>query len=545
MRACLILGLLALTAAQRAPAVTAASFPNDERAIVHALNRLAFGARPGDVDRIRKLGLSAWIEQQLRPERIDNPSMNSRLERLTTLSRPPEELAQDFMAARQARRQRQLQAGREETSETMRPEGQRPLAPNAAGQGDRRALVEMAEAKILRAVYSDRQLEEVLVDFWFNHFNVFARKGQTEIYVAEYEREAIRPHILGSFRELLGATANSPAMLIYLDNWLSADPAAASRLANTGRPGGANRRRAIRPGGQRAGRQPSANTAPARMPRGLNENYARELLELHTLGVDGGYTQQDVVEVARAFTGWTIGRPADPGFRFVGAMHDSGAKKVLGHSIAAGGGIEDGEKVLDILASHPATARHISFKLAQRFVSDAPPPALVDRAAATFTRTKGDLREVVRTIVTSPEFFAPAAHRSKVKTPFEFVASALRATGADVRQATGAVRALAGLGMPVYLCQPPTGYDDTADTWVSSGALVNRMNFALALSGGQLRGVSVSDPPSGGIEAARQHIVRDALSGDVSTTTLETIAKAATVEQVLALVIGSPEFQRQ
>jgi len=281
------------------------------------------------------------------------------------------------------------------------------------------------------------------------------------------------------------------------------------------------------------------------MPRGLNENYARELLELHTLGVDGGYTQQDVVEVARAFTGWTIGRPADPGFRFVGAMHDSGAKKVLGHSIAAGGGIEDGEKVLDILASHPATARHISFKLAQRFVSDAPPPALVDRAAATFTRTKGDLREVVRTIVTSPEFFAPAAHRSKVKTPFEFVASALRATGADVRQATGAVRALAGLGMPVYLCQPPTGYDDTADTWVSSGALVNRMNFALALSGGQLRGVSVSDPPSGGIEAARQHIVRDALSGDVSTTTLETIAKAATVEQVLALVIGSPEFQRQ
>jgi uncharacterized protein (DUF1800 family) len=334
-------------------------------------------------------------------------------------------------------------------------------------------------------------------------------------------------------------------MLVYLDNWLSADPAAASRIENARRPNGANRRRPMRPGGQRAGGQPSATVPPARMPRGLNENYARELLELHTLGVDGGYTQQDVIEVARAFTGWTIGRPADPGFRFVAAMHDRGEKKILGHSLAAGGGIEDGDKVLDILAAHPATARHISFKLVQRFVSDTPPAGLVDRTADTFTRTKGDLREVVRTIVTSPEFFAPAAHRAKVKTPFEFVVSALRATGADVHQATGAVRALAGLGMPAYLCQPPTGYDDTADTWVSSGALVNRMNFALALSGGQLRGVSVSDPSNGGLETARQRILRDALADNVSPTTLETLAKAATVEQVVALVIGSPEFQRQ
>jgi uncharacterized protein (DUF1800 family) len=281
------------------------------------------------------------------------------------------------------------------------------------------------------------------------------------------------------------------------------------------------------------------------MPRGLNENYARELLELHTLGVDGGYTQQDVVEVARAFTGWTIGRPADPGFRFVAAMHDRSAKKVLGHGIAAGGGIEDGETVLDIIASHPATARHISFKLAQRFVSDVPPDALVDRASDTFTRTKGNLREVVRTIVTSPEFFAQAAYRAKVKTPFEFVVSALRATAADVRQATATARALAGLGMPLYLCQPPTGYDETADTWVSSGALVNRMNFALAVAGGQMRGISVSDFSSDGVGGTRQRIVRDALAGDVSTSTLETIAKAATVEQAVALVIGSPEFQRQ
>ena len=570
---CLLVGLLGLVVSQRPTAVTAAAnVPNDERAVVHALNRLAFGPRPGDGDRVRKLGLATWIDQQLRPDQINDTAMDSRLARLTTLSRESEELAQDFIAARQERRRRQRATGREGAAEgtttpgqatqrpgdTMEPKGepmvepmgtsgQRPALMSEAAQRERRAFAEMAEAKILRAVYSDRQLEEVLVDFWFNHFNVFARKGQTEIYVGEYEREAIRPHVLGSFRELLGATAKSPAMLVYLDNWMSADPNAASRLANSRRPNaGANRRGQARLGGQRPGAQQSPDpNAPNRMPRGLNENYARELLELHTLGVDGGYTQQDVVEVARAFTGWTIGRPADPGFRFVEAMHDRGAKKVLGHNLAAGSGIEDGEKVLDIIASHQATARHISFKLAQRFVSDAPPDDLVDRAAETFTRTRGNLREVVRTIVTSPEFFAPAAYRAKVKTPFEFVVSALRATDADVRQATATVRTLAGLGMPLYLCQPPTGYDETADSWVSSGALVNRMNFALAIAGGQMRGISVSDLSNDGVDSVRQRIVRSALAGDVSTSTLETIAKAATAEQAVALVIGSPEFQRQ
>ena len=549
--------MVAMAALERPAALTAAAnIPNDERAIVHALNRLGFGGRPGDVDRLRQMGLGAWIDQQLRPERIDTSALDSRLARLSTLSREPEDLAQDFIAVRQERRQRQLQAGRapgppmDPAADAMdgRPvTGQRPPLMSDAAQSTRRVFAELAEAKILRAVYSDRQLEEVLVDFWFNHFNVFARKGQTEIYIGEYEREAIRPHIFGSFRELLGATAKSPAMLVYLDNWMSADPNAASRMGNLRRPNaGANRRGQARLGGQRpnAPQMPNPNNAN-RMPRGLNENYARELLELHTLGVDGGYTQEDVVEVARAFTGWTVGRPVDPGFRFAAPMHDRGAKKVLGQTIAAGGEIEDGEKVLDLLAAHPATARHISFKLAQRFVSDAPPDDLVDRAAQTFTRTKGNLREVVRTIVTSPEFFAPAAFRAKVKTPFEFVVSALRATSADVRQATATVRALAGLGMPLYLCQPPTGYDETAETWVSSGALVNRMNFALAVSGGQMRGIVVNGLSGGGIEDARQRIVRNALAGDVSTSTLETVAKAATAEQAVALVIGSPEFQRQ
>ena len=277
--------------------------------------------------------------------------------------------------------------------------------------------------------------------------------------------------------------------------------------------------------------------------RGLNENYARELLELHTLGVDGGYTQQDVVEVARAFTGWTIGRPGEQGFRFAPAIHDRGVKKVLGQTIPAGGGIEDGERVLDIVARHPATAKHIAFKLAQRFVSDTPPPALVDRAAATFTRTDGDLRAVVRAIVTSPEFFAPESYRAKVKTPLEFVVSALRATGADLEAATPIVRALAGLGMPLYLCQPPTGYDETAATWVSSGALVNRLNFAVAMSSGELRGVRL--PLLGTPSEARERIFREALGGDVSKATLDTVARAQTSAQAVALVIGSPEFQRQ
>ena len=554
---------IAVTVVQEPSALTAASnIPNDERAIAHVFNRLGFGARPGDVERVKRIGLSAWIDQQLRPERIETAALDARLARLSTLTREPEDLAQDFVAVRQERRQRQLQAGREgkgaapgaqepgmfppaDGMDGQRRRDQRPEQMSDAAQRARRVFAEMAEAKILRAVYSERQLEEVLVDFWFNHFNVFARKGQTEIYINEYEREAIRPHVFGSFRELLGATAKSPAMLVYLDNWMSADPNAASRMAARRPNAGPNRRGQVRQGGQQRNGQSRNPNAPNRMARGLNENYARELLELHTLGVDGGYTQQDVVEVARAFTGWTIGRPVDPGFRFTTAMHDPGAKKVLGHPIAAGRGIEDGEQVLDILAAHPATAHHISFKLAQRFVSDAPPADLVDRAAQTFTRTKGSLREVVRTIVTSPEFFAPAAYRAKVKTPFEFVVSALRATSADLRQATATVRALAGLGMPLYLCQPPTGYDETAETWVSSGALVNRMNFALAFSGGQMRGVVVNGLSSGDVDQSRERLVRDALAGDVSASTLDVVAKAATAEQAIALVIGSPEFQRQ
>jgi uncharacterized protein (DUF1800 family) len=436
-----------------------ATIPNDDASITHALNRLAFGPRPGDVERLRAMGLARWIDQQLQPSSIANQALDVRLARFETLTLDAATIARDyFLPARQERRARQQAAGTSEMR-IQAPQSAMP-AMNDVIRQERRVFSELSEAKIVRAVYSERQLEEVLVDFWFNHFNVFGRKGQTGIYVGEYEREAIRPHILGKFRDLLGATAKSPAMLVYLDNWQSAAP---------------NERLAAR--GQRA--------------RGLNENYARELLELHTLGVDGGYTQTDIVNVARAFTGWTIGRPDAAGFRFAPNMHDRQAKAVLGHTIKAGGGMNDGERVLDIVASHPSTARHIAFKLAQRFVSDTPPPGLVDRAAKTFQRTAGDLREIVRVIVRSPEFFDPAVRLGKVKTPLEFVASALRAVGAEVRNGQAVIRALSDMGMPLYLCQPPTGYDDAADAWVSSGALVTRINFAVSLTQGELRGVQL------------------------------------------------------
>src|SRR5436190_5662033 len=312
-------------------------------------------------------------------------------------------------------------------------------------------------------------------------------------------------------------------MLFYLDNWMSADPNGPHtemlppRVAR-GPFGGRMIQPCVRP-------QPQRKNAP----KGLNENYGRELMELHTLGVDGGYTQQDVTEVARAFTGWTIQNPRQGGgFRFEPRIHDVGEKIVLGHRIKAGGGSGDGEQVLDILATHPSTARFIATKLARRFVSDTPPPALIDRVAARFRDTGGDLREVMRTILTSPEFLSPDAYRAKVKTPLEFVASAVRATGADVQDALPLVRAMQQLGMPLYFCQPPTGYKDTADGWVNTGALVARMNFALALASNQLPGVLVD---------SRQPLVdgRQVLGGAISETTRTTIAKGSDATQVAAL----------
>jgi uncharacterized protein (DUF1800 family) len=408
---------------------------------------------------------------------------------------------------------------------------------------ERQALAELMQAKILRAAYSERQLEEVMVDFWFNHFNVFSGKGPVRVYLNEYERDAIRPHILGKFRDLLQATAESPAMLFYLDNWQSSAPEGAPTADPRARRRQIGRARTL------ADLPPSAQNRR----RGLNENYARELMELHTLGVDGGYTQKDVQEVARAFTGWTIANPRQGGsFRFEPRMHDDGEKIVLGQKIKAGGGKKDGDRVLDILAAHPSTSRFIATKLARRFVADDPPKTLVDQAAARFRDTDGDIREVVRTIVTSPEFFATDAYRAKVKTPFEFVVSAVRATGTETNNALPLVAAVRNLGMPLYGCQPPTGYADKAEAWVNSGALLNRMNFAVSLTTGSRFGAERSSglrplqaraitAPSLTSDA----LVASALAGELSASTAATIAKATTGPQALALVLGSPEFQRK
>jgi uncharacterized protein (DUF1800 family) len=470
-----VLSLLAVIAASP-QAVAPTPVPAADEAINHALNRLTYGARPGDFARVKAMGLQNWIDLQLSPSRIDDGPLASRLAGLGTLALDSQTIQRDYLGpAMQARRERQRQSPNgDPMNQDLRPAPR----PEATAARSRQVLADIEEAKLLRAVYSERQLQEVLVDFWFNHFNVFAGKGATRTYLAEYEREAIRPYVLGNFRDLLEATAKSPAMLFYLDNWQNTD-GSSSEPQMTATP---NRRR-----------QPTPAAAPKR-PRGINENYARELLELHALGVDGGYTQADIVNVARALTGWTIKPREGSATMFVARLHDDKAKTVLGQTIRAGGGQNDIEQVLDILTAHPSTARHIVTKLAIRFVSDTPPATLVDRAAARFTATNGDLREVVRTIVTSAEFFAPEAYRTKVKTPLDFVASALRTTGAEVRSALPLARELREMGMPLYFCQPPTGYADTAATWVSAGALVSRMNFAVALGKNEVRGVRIASP---------------------------------------------------
>jgi uncharacterized protein (DUF1800 family) len=547
------LAFFAISVSLRTSAPTAAALPSDDKTIIHVLNRVGFGPRPGDLERVRAMGLQTYLEQQLHPERMADTAMDARLAGFTTVGLNSREISEQFeQPLLEAQRLRQQQGNNGNAANADAPPAQ-PAMPEPAIQRANTVLIELGEQKMLRAVYSERQLEEVLADFWFNHFNVDARKGRVRFMLTEYEREVIRPHVLGKFRDLLEATAKSPAMLFYLDNWLSADP-------------NASRRDVPRPlfRRDRFGRPVVVAGLPRTIPqqgqqnppRGLNENYGRELMELHTLGVDGGYTQKDVTEVARAFTGWTIQQPRQGGsFMFDPRIHDRGQKIVLGHKIKAGGGENDGEQVLDILARHPATAHFIAMKLVRRFVSDTPPPGLVDRAAKRFRDTDGDLREVMRTILTSPDFLSPEAYRAKVKTPFEFIVSAVRVTGTEVPMARALVGAMQQLGMPLYQCQPPTGYKDTADAWVNTGALVSRMNFAVQVAnirlgrgaGGRQSAVGSRQSAVGSQQSAvgGQELVRTVLGDDVSDTTRATIAKATSTPQMTALALGSPEFQRR
>jgi uncharacterized protein (DUF1800 family) len=429
-----------------------------------------------------------------------------------------------------------------------------------------RIVAELSMAKVTRAIYSERQLQQVMDDFWFNHFNVFAGKGEDRYYLTSYERDVIQPHAFGKFKDLVTLTAKSSAMLFYLDNFLSADPRAAERQAM---------QRAMRQRTRygRFGRpwppRPAGNPQQAKKnERGLNENYGRELMELHTLGVDGGYTQKDVTEVARCFTGWTIEKPRQyADFKFDDKLHDPDPKIVLGKKIHAGG-MKDGEQVIDLLVHHPSTAKFISTKLARRFVSDTPPPALVSRMAETFQSSDGDIKAVLHTMIWSLEFWSREAYRAKIKTPFELVVSAVRALGTDVDTPMPLVQWVGRIGEPLYQCQPPTGYSDKADAWVNTGALLNRLNYSLALSGNKMRGARTDVASLLGVDSsadpktALDRAVQVFLGGQAGSTTVETLEKQLDNPQVLqaklddarkqvdlgvvaGLVLGAPEFQRR
>jgi uncharacterized protein (DUF1800 family) len=693
--------------------------PEEQKRAIHALNRLTFGPRPGDMQQVMAMGVDRWIDLQLHPDKISDSTLEARLASLRVLHMSPHEVAEQFpdnalvkqvmdgkrsMPSDPARRAiYQMQIARleqkqerkrelketaasapvstpsaaegaktaeelaaaaaaspdatsnsmpnnamsnnstsageststpasdpsqpavvkmtpEEEAEARRredrlyadlkiqsfidlPPEQRYKKVLAMSPGEQVAFAdslrggkgqdffegmdgkqretlqamnnpqgvigeELAQAKLLRAIYSERQLEEVMTDFWFNHFNVFVNKGPVRLYLANYEQDVIRPHALGKFEDLLVATAKSPAMLFYLDNWLSVGPNSMQALGVPARPG-------------RYGpyRFPRTNpNAKRKQNAGLNENYGRELLELHTLSVNGGYSQRDVTEVAQVFTGWTIEKPNDGGsFQFDPRKHEPGPKFVLGHHIKPKGE-DEGREVLHLLATSPQTAHFISLKLAERFVSDDPPPALVDRMAKTFEKKKGDIREVLSTMFHSPEFWAADTYRAKMKTPLEFVASAVRATGADVQDAMPLARQLNSMGMPLYGAQPPTGYSMKAETWVSSSALLNRMNFALNLTAGKMRGVKVDaalltgdTPPTDSVMTVSTLEAR-LLESDVSKQTHDSIvaqlqsppsnapapnAKAAQngkappqpkppdASTIAGLLLGSPEFQRR
>jgi uncharacterized protein (DUF1800 family) len=534
---------------------------------LHVLNRLTYGPRPGDVDRVLAMGVDRFIAQQLHPETLNDDALRPWLAGYEVLRMSPQDLAQVVLQAQQARRARQLSVAADSQMDPAAgdPEGGRrgPRPPNRA----RRLAGELQEAAVVRAALSQRQLYEVMVDFWTNHFNVFLGKGADRFLLPDFIEHTIRPHAMGTFPDLLIATAESPAMLFYLDNAESVAPGSTppqlaqldQRLQRGGMRQGPFGRRF-----GRFGRQPDPahldslrRRMEQRLPKGINENYGRELMELHTLGVDGGYTQQDVIAVARILTGWSIRPPRQGGgFVFNSWAHDEGAKVVLGHAFPAGHGMDEGIALLKMLAMHPATMRHVSSELCAKFVADDPPEGCIDAAVAAWQRTGGDIPEVLDAIFHSPEFRAPENANNKFKTPLEFVVSAVRATGSEPDSTLALAQIVGRLGEPLYLDQPPTGYPESQASWVNSGALLQRFNVALGMAAGRAPGVTVSVDdliPEGTDPATLAEAVnRVILHGTASANTLKVIREQTAdlgprQARVMAvgLALGSPEFQRQ
>jgi len=596
----LLVGTLPMGLSAQGRTATPKTGLREEQRILHVLNRLGFGARPGDLERVRAMGLESYINQQLSPEKISDAVSEAKLKNLEVLNMSTAELYEKFpqpgQLLRRLERGGDLPAGlatardnrvkpgssvpakdaaAEPSSETAMDQ---PAAANPVSEGNprnnpqyrqalrqyyqqnglqlpQRITAQLQSSRILRAVYSERQLQEVMVDFWSNHFNVFAGKGADRWLLISYDRDTIRPNAMSKFSELLSATAQSPAMLFYLDNFQSVSPDAQAG------------QRMQRGQGRRALQRPGMPELPANQQqrrRGINENYARELMELHTLGVDGGYTQKDVQEVARCFTGWTIlaprgGAAAAQGMRngaraerlrenagkffFNPRVHDDGEKLVLGHKIPAGGGFKDGLMVLDILARHPATAKFVATKLARYFVSDDPPSALVTRVAATFTKSNGDIRETLRSVFTSPEFNSPEAYRAKVKRPFELAISALRTLGAETNGGPQLHQWIARMGEPLYGFQTPNGYSDNAESWVNTGGLLERLNFGLSLASNRIPGTRVDlkrfvDTSNGATPDNAQitdRFLNLIVAGEISPKTKATLLKQ--ISEKAALVV--------
>jgi uncharacterized protein (DUF1800 family) len=567
----------------------------EDQAILHALNRLGYGPRPEDVERVRAMGLEKWIDQQLHPESIDDSALDHRLEKYPTIKQSSSKLLEEYPPPAQAAKREGVT--KEEYKQEMTEKRREAVAQMAETGNDNmdkaqqqldkmvgpgRIVAELSMAKVDRAIYSDRQLEAVMEDFWFNHFNIFANKGADKWMLTSYVRDTIRPHTMGKFQDLLTATAKSPAMLFFLDNWQSVDPVAfkehqpeiAMRRSRyygafaggyPATPGTFPGPATSAPGGQGQGQ---GKAAQRQQDRGLNENYGREVMELHTVGVDTGYTQEDVIEMARCLTGWTVREPRrDPEYIFKPEFHAQGKKVVMGHTFNYGGE-KDGEEALKMLAADPHTAHFISNELARHFVSDDPPQALVDRMAKEYEASGGDIRSVLRAMIYSPEFWSKKAYRAKVKTPFELVASTARSLNADVEISLPLAQWVGRMGEPLFLCQPPTGYSDKSSTWVNTGALLNRLNFALAFSSGKLAGTSVDLGPMYGAdsskdpEVALQRSVQVFLGGQVDPQTIQTLETRLGDPQILqaklddpvkqvnegllsGLVLGTPEFQRR